>query len=106
MKLLPFEKTSGGRGFKSLPARFKINPKMTDSNILKHEFIPKHSKLSEKEVEELLNKYNISKKQLPKILKGDAAIKHLELSSGDIVKIIRKSITAGESIYYRVVINA
>ena len=79
---------------------------MAKIDISKHEFVPKHIKLNEKESEQLLNKYNISKKQLPKILKNDAVIKDLELKSGDIIKIIRKSETAGEAVYYRVVVNA
>ena len=79
--------------------------KMSTIDIAKHEFVSKHSKINDSEVEKLLIKYNISKKQLPKILKNDPAIKDFNLKSGDIVKIIRKSPTAGESIYYRVVIN-
>ncbi|MBL7100338.1 MAG: DNA-directed RNA polymerase subunit H [Nanoarchaeota archaeon] len=79
---------------------------MVSIDILKHEFVPKHVKLSEPETEKLLSSYNISKKQLPKILKGDAAIKDLELNQGDVVKIIRKSATSSESVYYRVVVNA
>jgi len=79
---------------------------MAKIDISKHEFVPKHVKLSDSDVEALLNKYNISKRQLPKILKNDPAIVHLDLKGGDVVKIIRKSATAGESTYYRVVINA
>lgn len=79
---------------------------MTKVDISKHEYVPKHVKLSETEVEKLLNNYNISKKQLPKILKNDAAIKEMDLKQGDVVKITRKSPTCGESTYYRAVLNA
>ncbi|MCG2717863.1 MAG: DNA-directed RNA polymerase subunit H [Nanoarchaeota archaeon] len=79
---------------------------MVEIEISKHEFVPKHVKISEKEAEALLFKYNVSKKQLPKILKNDPAIKDMDLKSGDILKIIRKSPTCGESTYYRVVVNA
>jgi len=75
-------------------------------DISKHEFVPKHTKLSEADTEKLLNRFNISKKQLPKIFKSDPAIVHMDLKSGDVVKIIRKSESSGESEYYRVVINA
>ena len=71
----------------------------------KHILVPKHVKLSEKEKQELIEKYNVRMRELPKILKNDPAIKHLNVKNGDIIKIIRKSPTAGESIFYRGVIN-
>ncbi|MBS3097767.1 DNA-directed RNA polymerase subunit H [Candidatus Woesearchaeota archaeon] len=74
-------------------------------NIQHHILIPKHIKLSEKEKETLLDKYNITLQQLPKILKNDSAIQNLDVKPEDVIKIIRKSPTAGESIFYRVVTN-
>jgi len=73
-------------------------------DILKHEFVPKHAKMSAAEVEKLLSSYNISKKQLPRILKTDPVIVGMEVEPGDVIKIIRKSGTCGESTYYRVVV--
>ncbi len=62
----------------------------------------KHKKLNEKEVEELLEKFNISKSQLPKILLNDPALPE-GCEIGDVVKIERKE---GDKtyLYYRVVI--
>ena len=74
-------------------------------DISKHTLVPKHTKLSEKEKEIILNKYNISVTQLPRILKNDSAIKDLKLKQGDVVKITRQSPTAGEIIFYRSVTN-
>lgn len=74
-------------------------------NVQDHIFVPKHEKLSENEKKEILTKYNVSVKQFPKIGLKDAAIKHLEVKIGDIVKITRKSPTAGDSVYYRVVME-
>lgn len=73
-------------------------------DITKHEFVPQHIRLKEEEAEEILKKFNISKKQLPRILKEDPAIEKLDPKKGDIIKIIRKSPTTGESEFYRVVI--
>lgn len=70
-----------------------------------HVLIPKHIKLSEKEKKELFEKYNISLKELPKIKKNDPAIAQLNAEVGDVIKIIRKSPTAGEAIFYRGVIG-
>jgi DNA-directed RNA polymerase subunit H (RpoH/RPB5) len=79
--------------------------KMKNIDTAKHALVPKHILVSEKEKKDLLEKYSISLIELPKILKTDAAIKHLNLKSGDVVKITRNSPTAGEIDFYRVVIN-
>ncbi|MBL7147728.1 MAG: DNA-directed RNA polymerase subunit H [Nanoarchaeota archaeon] len=72
---------------------------------LKHALIPKHSKLNKEDSEKLLKEYNISKKQLPKILSKDPAIAHLDIKKGDIIKIERDSPVSVKSIFYRVVIG-
>jgi len=76
-----------------------------DISKLSHDLVPVHSKLSEKEKKELFEMYNIHIKQLPKILSSDAAIRHLDVKENDIIKIIRKSPTAGTIVFYRGVIN-
>ncbi|GIU68712.1 MAG: DNA-directed RNA polymerase subunit H [Candidatus Pacearchaeota archaeon] len=64
----------------------------------------KHIKLSQKESEEILKKYNISKSQLPKILLGDPGLPE-GCNVGDIIKIERKDEETGEvNFYYRVVV--
>ncbi|MFO8016813.1 MAG: DNA-directed RNA polymerase subunit H [Candidatus Woesearchaeota archaeon] len=73
-------------------------------DISKHILIPKHSKLSEKDKKELLEKYNISIKELPKISKDDPVISDMGVAPGDVIKISRKSPTAGETVFYRGVI--
>lgn len=75
-------------------------------DVSKHNLVPRHSKLSDKERKEILTFYKISPKELPKIKKKDAAIANLEVKEGDIIKITRASLTAGESIFYRTVVNA
>lgn len=67
----------------------------------KHELVPKHEKLAEKDRKELLEKYNITIKELPRILKDDPAIAHMSLKAGDVIKITRNSRTAGAAVFYR-----
>ena len=67
--------------------------------------VPKHTKLSETEKIKLLEKHAITVKELPKINVDDPAIASLNLKAGDVVKIERKSPTAGTTVYYRGVIN-
>ena len=79
-------------------------------HVLGHILVPDHIPLSDKESKEVLEKYCITKDQLPKIHISDPAIRDMdrgkgEVKEGDIVKIIRKSKTAGESIAYRLVIG-
>lgn len=78
---------------------------MKKIDIEKHELVPKHIILNEQEKEEVLKSYGISLRQLPRILVSDPVIKLLNGKLGDVVKIIRKSPTAGETVYYRVVIK-
>ncbi len=69
---------------------------------MSHILQPKHSKLSEKDVVELLKKLNVSKAQMPKILITDPALPE-GCTVGEIIKIERK---LGEKtvFYYRVVV--
>ncbi|MEM7816103.1 MAG: DNA-directed RNA polymerase subunit H [Candidatus Aenigmatarchaeota archaeon] len=76
---------------------------MPEIDILKHRLVPKHEILSQKEKKELLEKMKVSEKQLPKILDSDPVVKKIGAKPGDLIKITRKSQTAGESVYYRIV---
>lgn len=78
---------------------------MKKADITKHVLIPKHVKLGEKEKAELLERYKITVEALPKILKSDAAIPGLSVKEEDVIKIVRASPTAGEAVFYRVVVN-
>ena len=68
-----------------------------------HILQPKHTKLNEKDAQELLKKYNISKSQLPKILLNDAALANMGCAVGDIIKIERAE-EDKVNLYYRVVV--
>ena len=69
-----------------------------------HILQPKHIKLKEKEAEELLEKLNISKAQLPKILSSDPGLPE-GCAVGDMIKIERKEPeTEKTNVYYRIVV--
>ena len=70
-----------------------------------HFLVPQHTKLTKEKKQELLEKYNITVNELPRITKHDPAIGHLSVNSGDVIKVIRPSGTSGKSVYYRVVIT-
>ncbi len=74
-------------------------------DIKKHTLVPKHQKLSDKEKEDLLRKYNVTTSELPKIIKSDPMAIGLGAKTGDVIKIIRNSPTSGKTVFYRVVAN-
>ena len=71
-----------------------------------HNYIPKHEIMTKKDSLEILEKYHCKPTELPLILVNDPAIMRLGVKPGDVIKITRKSATAGESSYYRYVVEA
>jgi DNA-directed RNA polymerase subunit H len=73
--------------------------------ISNHVYQPKHEILPKDLAEEVLLKFNARPSQLPYITTTDKGIEDLDVRPGDIIKITRKSPTAGESVYYRYVVE-
>ena len=67
-----------------------------------HVLQPKHTKLKPNEVKDLLEKYNISISQLPKIKSTDSFCPE-NCQSGDIIRIERKE-EGKVNFFYRVVV--
>ena len=78
---------------------------MAKSDQIEHELVPEHIKLSEKDAKDLLKKYSLTIREIPKIRIGDPAIAHLDVKEGDIIKIKRDSRTAGETTFFRGVVK-
>ena len=70
-----------------------------------HIYVPKHEIMSKKEAQEVLKKYNCKPTELPLIFVNDPAILGLGVKPGDMIKINRTSPTAGQSLYYRYVVE-
>ena len=70
-----------------------------------HVDVPKHEIMRKKDAEEVLEKYHCKTTDLPLIFANDPAIVGLGVKPGDMIKITRKSATAGESLYYRYVVE-
>lgn len=75
------------------------------SNVLEHELVPKHVLLSEEEALRILRAMGLKKSDLPWIYSTDPVARALKAKPGDVVMIIRKSPTAGESVAFRLVMK-
>jgi len=73
--------------------------------IFDHKLVPKHEILDEKEKNAVLTQYKIQPYKMPQIKSTDPAVKAIGAKPGDMLKIIRKSATAGEHIAYRYVVD-
>lgn len=74
-------------------------------NVLNHVLVPRHILLTKEEAEELLERYHVKPYQLPYIKASDPAAKAIGAKPGDIIKVIRRSPTAGEAVAYRYVME-
>ncbi len=74
-------------------------------DIFEHALVPRHETLTPLEREELLKKYKVKPYQMPQITATDPAVKAIGAKPGDVLRIIRKSSTAGEHIAYRYVVE-
>jgi len=74
-------------------------------NIFDHEFVPKHEILTAEESEKFLAEYKVHPYQLLRIQASDPALTAIGAKPGDIVRIIRRSPTAGEYVAYRYVVE-
>ena len=74
-------------------------------NLFNHTLVPKHILLSQEEAQSILKQYKIKPYQLPRLKASDPAARAIEAKTGNIIKIVRKSPTAGKAIAYRYVID-
>ena len=70
-----------------------------------HIYVPKHEILAIAEAKEVLEKFHCKPTELPLIFVTDPAIVGIGVKPGDMIKITRESPTAGESLYYRYVVE-
>ncbi|MHB8585818.1 MAG: DNA-directed RNA polymerase subunit H [Thermoplasmatota archaeon] len=74
-------------------------------DVMKHELVPRHEILPESDAQEILRKYGVSPDQLPRIHSSDPVARAIRARPGQIVRIRRKSPTAGEAVAFRYVVE-
>ena len=72
-------------------------------NIIDHDLQPKFEVLSKEEKKHYFKSYKTKKMEMPKMLSIDPIARYYNLQNGDIVRIIRPSITSGYIVSYRLV---
>lgn len=72
-------------------------------DILQHDLVPGHTILSEEEAQKVFEEQDVRPDQVPKILPDDPVVKAIDAKVGDLIKITRKSMTAGIFVSYRIV---
>jgi len=79
------------------------NIKRLQFNILEHNIVPAHRVMRENEIEEVKNKYNLSKlSEFPDISRFDPVALAIGIRPGEVCEIIRPSKTSITGVYYRV----
>jgi DNA-directed RNA polymerase subunit H len=74
-------------------------------DIFQHKLVPKQEILTDEERDQLLQKYKVHPYQLPQISSVDPTVKAIGARPGDVLRVIRKSTTAGEHMAYRYVVE-
>ncbi len=72
--------------------------------VTEHELVPKHEVLSPEEAVRVLRELGVTPEMLPWLRASDPVAKEIGAKPGDIVRIERKSPTAGKIIVYRFVV--
>ena len=74
-------------------------------NILEHDLQPKFRLLTKTETEEYFNAFDNKKREMPRILDSDPVARYFGAKVGNILEIIRPSITTIEAVTYRIVVQ-
>jgi DNA-directed RNA polymerase subunit H (RpoH/RPB5) len=75
-------------------------------DLFEHDLVPTHIISEQTEVDLVTSHYKINKTQLPRIYVSDPAAKVLGARAGQVIRIERDSETAGNTFYYRLVVDS
>jgi DNA-directed RNA polymerase subunit H len=79
---------------------------LEEVKVTDHVLVPKHEILSPEEKKEVLGMFNATEEQSPFLFNIDPVAREIGAKPGDMVRITRVSDTAGETTYYRFVVES
>ncbi len=85
-------------------SRGKRKEELLLAKVLEHELVPRAEIVSKEEAKKILKQLNAAPWQLPWIRASDPLARAIGAKPGDVVKIVRRSPTAGEHVTYRFVV--
>lgn len=86
--------------------RTKKDEFVEEAKVTDHVLVPRHEILSEEEKKRILAQYSATEEQFPFLFSIDPVVREIGAKPGDMVKITRVSDTAGETTYYRFVVES
>ena len=106
-----FVKVPNFRGLMSVWISERENRLKNEENkkaidVFKNQLVPKHEIVPKREAEELLERLHIKAHQLPYLRADDPAAMQIGAKPWDVVRVTRRSPTAGEVVVYRYVIES
>ena len=77
-----------------------------ETKVSDHSLVPKHEIMSDEEKKVVLTHYNATEEQFPFLFATDPVVREVGAKPGDMIRITRVSDTAGETTYFRFVVEA
>ncbi len=93
------KEVSGNENIELIPAEYAF------FDIFVHDLVPQHEIVPKEEVEKIVKEYGIQVNQLSMLKESDPVARAVGARAGEVVKITRKSPTAGVLVAYRYVIK-
>jgi DNA-directed RNA polymerase subunit H (RpoH/RPB5) len=84
----------------------KKDDSVEETKVTDHNLVPKHEIMSDEEKKQILARYNATEEQFPFLFSTDPVVREIGAQPGNMVRITRVSDTAGETVYYRYVVEA
>jgi len=86
--------------------RTKREDIVEETKVTDHVLVPKHEIIGEDEKKQVLTQFNATEEQFPFLFSTDPVVREIGAKPGDMIRITRVSDTAGETTYYRFVVEA
>ena len=97
---------SSKRAHFTVVKKSKKDEVLEEVKVTDHILVPKHEILSPEEKKEVLGSFNATEEQFPFLFSIDPVAREIGAKPGDMVRITRVSDTAGETTYYRFVVES